>query len=71
MKHIMLYTNITSIKFLIFFLKRTTKGDLPCCPVVMTSPSKAGGGGSIPGWGTKIPHASGPKKTKHKTEAIL
>ena len=22
-------------------------------------------------WGTKIPYASGPKKPKHKTEAIL
>ena len=32
--------------------------------VVQTSPSKAGGVGSILGWGTKIPHASWPKKKK-------
>ena len=31
-----------------------------------TSPSSAGGVGLIPGWGTKIPHASGPKKKNLK-----
>ena len=34
-----------------------------------TSPSNAGGAGSIPGWGAKIPHASWPKNqdiTKEK-----
>ena len=36
-----------------------------------TSTSSAGGVGSIPGGGTKIPHALRPKKSKHKTEAIL
>ena len=36
--------------------------DFPGGPVVKTSPSNAGGAGSIPGWGTKIPHALGPKK---------
>ena len=30
-------------------------------PMVKTSPSNAGGVGSIPGQGAKIPHASGPK----------
>ena len=34
--------------------------------MVKTSPSNAGGVGSIPGQGAKIPHASWPKKTKHK-----
>ena len=29
--------------------------------VVKNSPSSAGGVGSIPGWGAKIPHASQPK----------
>ena len=43
--------------------------DFPGSPVVKTSPSNAGGAGSIPGQGAKIPHATGPKK--HKTEAIL
>ena len=35
-------------------------------PVVKTLPSNAGGEGSIPGQGTKIPYASQPKKPKHK-----
>ena len=30
--------------------------------MVKTSPSNAGGAGSIPGQGAKIPHALGPKK---------
>ena len=37
------------------------RGDFPGSPVVNTLPSNAGGAGSIPGWGAKIPHASGPK----------
>ena len=36
-------------------------GDFPGSPVVKTSPSSAGGAGSIPGWGAKISHASWPK----------
>ena len=48
----------------------------PLGPVVKTSPANEGrgggaGSGSIPGQGPKIPHASQPKKPKHKTEAIL
>ena len=35
--------------------------DFPGGPVVKTSSSNAGGAGSIPGWGVKIPHASWPK----------
>ena len=42
--------------------------DLPGVPVVKTSPSSAGGVGSILGGGAKIPHVLGPK---HKTEATL
>ena len=38
--------------------------DFPGGPVVETSPSNAGGVGSIPGWGAKIPHASWPKNQK-------
>ena len=53
------------------FLKERVVG-LPGGPVVKTSPSNAGAVGSIPGRGAKIPHASGPKKPKHKkTEPIL
>ena len=40
--------------------------DFPGGPVVMTSPSKAGGVGSIPGEGPKIPHASQPKNQSIK-----
>ena len=36
----------------------------PGGPVVKTLPSDAGGAGSIPGRGAKIPHASRPEKTK-------
>ena len=32
--------------------------------MVKTSPSTAGGAGSIPGQGTKIPHVARPKKKK-------
>ena len=35
--------------------------DFPGSPVAKTSPSNVGGGGLIPGWGAKIPHALGPK----------
>ena len=38
--------------------------------MVKTSPSNAGDGGSIPGWGSKIPHALWPKKKKKKTQNI-
>ena len=39
--------------------------------MVKTLSSNAVGEGLILGRGAKIPHASGPKKPKHKTEAIL
>ena len=34
-------------------------------PVVKISLSNAGGAGSIPGQGTKVPHAPGSKKKKN------
>ena len=40
--------------------------DFPGGPVVKTSPSNTGAVGSIPGWGAKISHALGPKKSKQK-----
>ena len=40
--------------------------DFPGDPVVKTSPSNAGGAGSIPGQGVKIPHASRPKNQNIK-----
>ena len=50
--------------------KSCTLGGFPGSPVVKTWPSYAGGACLIPGCGTKIPHASWPKKTGHKVEAI-
>ena len=38
--------------------------DFPDGPVVKNLPSKAGGTGSVPGLGTKIPHAVQPKLKK-------
>ena len=40
--------------------------DLPGGPVVKTSPSSAGGAGSIPGRGAKILHAGWPKNQNIK-----
>ena len=40
--------------------------DFPGSPVVKTSPSNAGGVGSIPGQGAKIPHALWPKNQNIK-----
>ena len=45
--------------------------DFPGGPVVKTLPSNAEGTVSIPGRGTRIPHASWPKNQNIKTEAIL
>ena len=42
-------------------IKTVWSWDLPGGPVLKTSPSSAGGTGSIPGWGAKIPHALRPK----------
>ena len=48
--------------------KKTWK-DFPGGPVVKTLPSNTGDMGSIPGWGTKIPHAVGcGQKLKKKKD---
>ena len=59
--------NIVSINYSVYF-KLKMHGDFPGRPVVKTSPSNAGGAGSISGRRAKIPHALWPKS---KTEAIL
>ena len=52
--------------------KRRINRDFPGGPVVETLPSRAQGVSSIPGQGTKIPHASWPKnQNMKKTEVIL
>lgn len=50
---------------------REQQGDFLGGPVVETLTSNARGEGLIPGWGAKLPHASWPKKTKHKAKVIL
>jgi len=52
-------------------VKNTEAEDFPGGPV--DSASTAEGTGSIPGWGTKIPHASqcGQTKQNKKTETVL
>ena len=47
-------------------VRRGRHGDFPGGPVVMTSPLSAGGAGSSPGQGAKIPHASWPKNQNLK-----
>ena len=49
---------------------KTTGEDFPSAPVVKTSPSNAGGAGSIPGQRAKIPQDSWPEN-QYKTEAVL
>ena len=44
---------------------KNQRWDFPGGPVVKTSPSNAGGAGSVLGQGTKIPQALWPKKPKH------
>ena len=55
---------------MIFSFPKSIGMGLPGSPVVKTSHSNAGGVGSLPGWGADIPHAP-PKKSKHRTEAIM
>ena len=40
-------------------IKISISGESPGGPVVRNPPSSGGDSGSIPGWGTKIPHAAG------------
>ena len=44
--------------------KLTTLGDFPGDPVGKNLPSNAGHAGSIPGQGTKIPHAAGQRSPR-------
>ena len=47
-------------------VKKSIQWDFPGSPVVKTSLSNAGGAGSIPGQGAKIPHALGSKNQNIK-----
>ena len=48
---------IKKLVFVFFFFEAVIRGDFPYGPVLRTSPSSAEGAGSIPGRGSKIPHA--------------
>ena len=50
-------------------LKEKGKRDVPGAPVVKNLPSNAGGLGSIPGWGTKMPHVRGQLSSRTRTHA--
>ena len=52
-------------------LKYLACGNFPGSLVVKTLPSSAGGGGSIPGQGAEIPHASWPKTQNIKQKQIV
>ena len=57
-----IYVKLTTFHLLwSWILEEIAKKGLPWRSVVKTLPSSAGGAGSIPGWGAKIPHASWPK----------
>ena len=45
-------------------------GDFSDGPVIKTFTSKAGSEGLVPGWGTKIPHASWPKSQNRKWSTL-
>ena len=45
--------------------------DSPGGPVVKNLPSNAGDVGSIPGWGTKIPHAAGQLSPRATTTELV
>ena len=55
---------IRPVAALHFLVVKSQAWDFPGSPVVKTSPSNAGGAGSIPGQEAKIPHASWPKEKK-------
>ena len=40
--------------------------DFPGSPAVKTLPSNAGGVGSVPGWGAKVPHTFQPRNQNIK-----
>ena len=54
-----------------FDSKICVSGNFQGGPVVKILPSNGGVASLIPGQGSKILYALGPKKMKHKTEAIL
>ena len=50
--------------------KTQSRRESPGGPVTKISPSNAEGVGSIPGWGSKIPHASQSKQPEQKQRVL-
>ena len=73
--HTVVWQKPTHYKAIILQLKmkkiKKERRAFPGSPGIKTLPSNPGTVGLIPGQGAKIPHASWPKKTEHKTKAIL
>ena len=61
---------LPSLEKKIFRIELRHLEDVPGGPVVKTLPSNAGGAGSIPGQGEKIPHASWPQNVKQKQHIV-
>ena len=59
-------SSLKSLLGRVFLKTKKSKRDFPGGPVVKTLSSNAGGAGSNPGRGAKIPHASGPKNQNIK-----
>ena len=64
-------SNCLGILHYLLYFKKYSAWDFLSGSVVKTSPSNAGGAGTIPGWGPKIRMPCGHKKQNHKTEEIL
>ena len=58
--------NLSWTTFILLSSERSPRRDFHGGPVVKTSPSNAGGVGSIPGPGAKIPRALAPKNQNVK-----
>ena len=59
LQHHLLQVYAFSIALICTFVKNHLARDFPGGPVVKNPPSNAGDAGSIPGKGTRIPHATG------------
>ena len=55
-----------TMRYCVLVVLRVKVRDFPGGPVIKTSPSNAGGAGSIPGGGAKIPQASRPQNRNIK-----
>ena len=69
--NVVLYLKINRKEVSIDKLRKYPRGDFPGGPVVENLPSNAGDTGSIPGQGTKIPHAAGQLSPRATTTELV